>query len=143
MDALHHKARIAKFLFAFRFLDKVIDNGNGSQSRMPKHKNKTVHAKAQGKTFQQVQKQEKGQNGIPAHDLFLLLKKEGYDINLIFNSNPEEVLAKIDKRYHKKVLENFARVDKNIEEERKLQAKYRPMLPQLERELAYQTTYKG
>jgi len=75
--------------------------------------------------------------------LFLLLKKEGYDINLMFNTNPEEVLAKIDKRYHKKVLENFARVDKNIEEERKLQARYRPILPQLERELAYQTTYKG
>ena len=143
MDALHHKARIAKFLFAFRFLDKVIDNGNGSQSRLSKHKNQTVHAKAQGKTFQQVQKQEKGQNGISAHDLFLVLKKEGYDINLMFNTNPEEVLAKIDKRYHKKVLENFARVDKNIEQERKLQARYRPMLPQLERELAYQSTYKG
>jgi len=143
MDALQEKARIAKFLFAFRYLDRVIDNGNGTQSKLPKHKNQTAHAKAQNVTFQQVQKQEKAQNGIPAHNLFLLLKKEGYDINLMYKGNPEEVLNKINKKYHKKVLENFARVDKNIDDERKLQARYRPILPQLERELAYQTTYKG
>jgi len=143
MDALQHKARIAKFLFAFRFLDKIIDNEDGTKTKKKYHKNQSTHAKTINKTFQQIQKYEKGTNGISAHTLFLLLKKEGYDINLIYKGNPEEVLANINKKYHKKVLENFARVDRNIEKERKLQAKYRPMLPQLERELAYQTTYKG
>ena len=33
MDALHYKARIAKFLHAFRFLDKEIDNKNGTKSK--------------------------------------------------------------------------------------------------------------
>ena len=143
MDALHYKGRIAKFLFAFRYLDKIVDNGNGTQSRLPKRKNQTVHAKAQGKTFQQVQKQEKGLNGIPAHDLFLLLKKEGYDINLMYQSNPEEVLQKINKKYHPLILKHFAKVDENMEQERKLQEQYKNILTKLEQELAYQSTWEG
>ena len=75
MDALHEKGRIAKFLFAFRFLDKVVDNGNGTQSKLPRRKNQTQHAKAIGCTFQQIQKVEKTHNGIASDKLFLLLKK--------------------------------------------------------------------
>ena len=141
MDALHEKGRIAKFLFAFRFLDKVVDNGNGTQSKLPRRKNQTQHAKAIGCTFQQIQKVEKTHNGIASDKLFLLLKKEGYDINLIFKSNPEEVLDKVNKQYHDMILKHFAKVDKNIEEERKLQARYRPMLPKLEKELSYENTF--
>ena len=53
--------------------------------------------------------------------LFLLLKKEGYDINLMYQSNPEEVLQKINKKYHPLILKHFAKVDENMEQERKLQ----------------------
>ena len=40
------------------------------------------------------------------------------------------------------VVRKFREIEGNIRKERKLQSYYSPILPQLERELAYENTYK-
>ena len=40
------------------------------------------------------------------------------------------------------VVRKFREIEGNIRKERKLQSFYSPILPQLERELAYENTYK-
>ena len=58
----------------------------------------------------------------------------------------EAIKFLVNKYFLTKIIEKediIFSVNKNIEQERKLQAKYRPMLPKLERELAYQSTWEG
>lgn len=140
---LQHKARIAKVMFALRHLDKVIKHGDGTEKRVPNLKTQTKIAKRQNLTFQQIQKYEKAANGISADRLFYLCSVEGYDINKFFAGNPRDLLGDINHTKHDMILKKWKEIDLNIEEEQRLHNKYAPMLPKLEAEMSYQTTFKG
>jgi len=127
MDALLEKERIAKMMFVLRTLSKR------TQTRL---------TKALGVSFQQIQKYEKAQNGIGADKLFVLAKEQGWDINLLYNGNPEEVLMQIPLFKQDMVAKKFREIEANIVEERKLQARYAPLMPKLNRELAGENTFK-
>lgn len=138
---LHEKARIAKVMFALRHLDKVIKHGDGTVKKIPNVKTQSKIAEKQNVTFQQIQKYEKASNGISADRLFFLCKTEGYDINKFFAGKPEDLLANIDHTKHGMIHKKWKEIDLNIQEEQRLQRNYAPMLPKLEREMAYQDTF--
>ena len=127
MPALQEKERIAKMMFVLRTIS------GKTQAKISKSLNLT---------FQQVQKYEKAQNGIGADKLFLLAKSQGWDINLLYNGNPEEVLMQIPLFKQDKVAKKFREIEANIREERKLQRLYAPLMPKLNRELAGENTFQ-
>ena len=127
MPALQEKERIAKMMFVLRTIS------GKTQAKISKSLNLT---------HQQIQKYEKAQNGIGSDRLFLLAKTEGWDINLLYNGDPELVLQQIPLFKQDMVAKKFREIEANIREERKLQARYAPLMPQLNRELAGENTFK-
>jgi len=127
MDALLEKERIAKMMFVLRTLSKR------TQSRL---------TKSLKVSFQQIQKYEKGLNGISSHMLFTLAKEQKWNIDLLFNGNPETMLASVPLKEQHRVAKKFLEIEANVREERKLQTKYAPLMPQLNRELAGENTYQ-
>jgi len=127
MPALQEKERIAKMMFVLRTIS------GKTQAKISKSLNLT---------FQQIQKYEKAQNGIGADKLFLLAKSQGWDINLLYNGNPEDVLMRIPLFKQDRVAKKFREIEANIREERKLQRLYAPLMPKLNRELAGENTFQ-
>ena len=127
MDALLEKERIAKIMFVLRTLSKR------TQSRL---------TKSLKVSFQQIQKYEKGLNGISSHHLFTLAKEQKWNIDLLFNGNPETMLASVPLKEQHRVAKKFLEIEANIRKERELQRKYAPLMPQLNRELAGENTYQ-
>ena len=127
MDALLEKERIAKMMFVLRTLSKR------TQTRL---------TKSLKVSFQQIQKYEKGLNGISSHHLFTLAKEQKWNIDLLFNGNPETMLASVPLKEQHRVAKKFLEIEANVREERKLQRKYAPLMPQLNRELAGENTYQ-
>jgi len=127
MPALQEKERIAKMMFVLRTISG---------------KTQTKISKALKVSFQQIQKYEKALNGIGSDKLFILAKQEGWDINLLYNGDPEMVLQQIPLFKQDMVAKKFREIEANIVEERKLQARYAPLMPKLNRELAGENTFK-
>jgi len=127
MDALLEKERIAKMMFVLRTLSKR------TQSRL---------TKSLKVSFQQIQKYEKGLNGISSHMLFTLAKEQKWNIDLLFNGNPETMLASVPLKEQQRVAKKFLEIEANVREERKLQSRYAPLMPQLNRELAGENTFQ-
>mgnify|MGYP003648731014 FL=1 len=127
MDALQEKERIAKVMFVLRTIS------GKTQSRL---------SKALKVSFQQIQKYEKAQNGIASDKLFVLAKEQGWDINLLYNGDPEQMLPSIPLFKQDMVARKFREIEANIREERKLQRLYAPLMPKLNRELAGENTFK-
>ena len=127
MSALQEKERIAKVMFVLRTIS------GKTQSRL---------SKAIKVSFQQIQKYEKAQNGIPSDKLFILAKEQGWDINLLYNGDPEQMLPSIPLFKQDMVAKKFREIEANIREEAKLQARYAPLMPKLNRELAGENTFK-
>ena len=127
MPALQEKERIAKMMFVLRTIS------GKTQSKI---------SKALKVSFQQIQKYEKALNGIGSDKLFILAKEEGWDISLLYNGIPEQVVQQIPLFKQDMVLKKFREIEANIREERKLQARYAPLMPKLNRELAYENTFK-
>ena len=127
MQALQEKERIAKVLFMLRLLSEKTQREIG---------------KGISVSFQQIQKYEKCLNGVSSDKLFSLAKQNNWDINVLFGSNPAELLEQIPSDKRRKVESQFKQIEHNIEEERKLQAYYEPLMPKLEQELAHKVTYK-
>ena len=127
MDALQEKERIAKVMFLLRTISGF------TQSRL---------SKAIKVSFQQIQKYEKAQNGIASDKLFVLAKEQGWDINLLYNGDPEQMLPSIPLFKQDMVARKFREIEANIREERKLQRLYAPLMPKLNRELAGENTFK-
>ena len=127
MDALQEKERIAKVMFILRTIS------GRTQTRL---------SKALDVSFQQIQKYEKGLNGISSASLFALAKDNKWDINLLYNGDPNHMIASVPILKQDMVVRKFREIEGNIRKERKLQSYYSPILPQLERELAYENTYK-
>ena len=127
MSALQEKERIAKVMFVLRTIS------GKTQSRL---------SKAIKVSFQQIQKYEKAQNGIPSDKLFILAKEQGWDINLLYNGNPEQMFHSIPLFKQDMVAKKFREIEANIREEAKLQARYAPLLPKLNRQLARENTFK-
>lgn len=142
MDRLAKKERIAKFLFAFRHVDRVIKKEDGTTKRIPSSKTQEAVAKSINLTFQQVQKYEKATNGVPSDILLLICDTQNYDLSKMVDHNPRDLLADIDKKKHDMVLKKFKDIEDVIERERKLQARYAPLMPKLNRELAGENTFK-
>ena len=124
---LQEKQRVAKILFILRTLSK---------------KTQTRISKSIQVSFQQIQKYEKAMNEIGSSKLFILCRKEDWDINLLYRGVPEDMLPSVPLFQQDMVLKKFREIDANIEEERKLQRRYAPLMPQLNRELAYENTFK-
>ena len=143
MDRLTKKERIAKFLFAFRHVDRVIKKEDGTTKRIPSSKTQEAVAKSINLTFQQVQKYEKATNGVPSDILLLICDTQNYDLSKMVDHNPRDLLADIDKKKHDMVLKKFKDIEIVIKKERQLQERYRGVLPKLEKEMAYEDTYKG
>ena len=127
MPALQEKERIAKMMFVLRTISG---------------KTQTKISKALKVSFQQIQKYEKALNGIGSDKLFILAKEEGWDINLLYNGNPEQILPSLPIFKQDMVARKFREIEANIREERKLQARYAPLMPKLNRELAGENTFK-
>ena len=127
MSALQEKERIAKVMFMLRTIS------GKTQSRS---------SKAIKVSFQQIQKYEKAQNGIPSDKLFILAKEQGWDINLLYNGDPEQMFPSIPLFKQDMVAKKFREIEANIREEAKLQARYAPLMPKLNRELAGENTFK-
>ena len=127
MPALQEKERIAKVMFVLRTISG---------------KTQTHISKALDVSFQQIQKYEKALNGISSCKLFKLAKENKWNINLIYDGDPEKMLLSIPLFKQDMVKKKFREIEANIREERKLQARYAPLLPKLERELAYENTFK-
>ena len=127
MPALQEKERIAKMMFVLRTIS------GRTQSKI---------SKALKVSFQQIQKYEKALNGIGSDKLFILAREEASDINLLYNGVPEEILPQIPLFKQDMVAKKFREIEANIREERKLQARYAPLMPQLNRELAGENTFK-
>ena len=127
MPALREKERIAKMMFVLRTISG---------------KTQTKISKSLKVTFQQIQKYEKALNGIGSDKLFVLAKEEGWDINILYNGVPEEILLQIPSLKQDMVAKKFREIEANIREERKLQARYAPLIPKLNRELAGINTFK-
>ena len=128
MDALTEKARIAKVVYVLRKLSKK------TQSKL---------AQTIEKTFQQVQKYETGRNSLSSPLLFAMAKSNGWDYNLLFNGVPTEMVQLLPLSEQKGAIKKFLDIDYNIAEERKLQRTYAPLMPQLNRELAGENTFKS
>ena len=103
MPALQEKERIAKMMFVLRTIS------GKTQSKI---------SKALAVSFQQIQKYEKAQNGIASDKLFILAKQEGWDINLLYNGVPEEILPQIPLFKQDMVAKKFREIEANIMEER-------------------------
>jgi len=127
MPALKEKERIAKVIFILRTISG---------------KTQTKLAKALDISFQQFQKYEKAENGISSHKLFALAKEQGWNINLLYNGDPQQMLSSIPLFKQDKIAKKFLEIEANIREERKLQRLYAPLLPKLERELGGINTFK-
>ena len=127
MPALQEKERIAKVMFVLRTISG---------------KTQTHISKALDVSFQQIQKYEKALNGISSCKLFKLAKENKWNINLIYDGDPEKMLLSIPLFKQDMVKKKFREIEANIREERKLQRHYAPLLPKLERELAYENTFK-
>ena len=127
MPALQEKERIAKMMFVLRTIS------GKTQAKISKSLNLT---------FQQIQKYEKAQNGIGSDKLFLLAKAEGWNINLLFEGDPEIALQQIPLTKQDMVAKKFREIEANIREERKLQRLYAPLMPKLNRELAGENTFQ-
>lgn len=127
MPALQEKERIAKMMFVLRTISG---------------KTQTKISQALKVSFQQIQKYEKALNGIGSDKLFILAKEEGWDINLLYNGNPEQILPSLPIFKQDMVARKFREIEANIREERKLQARYAPLMPKLNRELAGENTFK-
>ena len=127
MSALQEKERIAKVMFVLRTIS------GKTQSRL---------SKAIKVSFQQIQKYEKALNGIGSDKLFVLAKEQGWDINLLYNGDPEQMLPSIPLFKQDMVAKKFREIEANIREEAKLQARYAPLMPKLNRELAGENTFK-
>jgi transcriptional regulator with XRE-family HTH domain len=127
MPALQEKERIAKMMFVLRTISG---------------KTQTKISKAVKVSFQQIQKYEKALNGIGSDKLFVLAKQEGWDINLLYNGDPEMVLQQIPLFKQDMVAKKFREIEANIIEERRLQRLYAPLMPKLNRELAGENTFK-
>ena len=127
MPALQEKERIAKMMFVLRTIS------GKTQSKI---------SKALKVSFQQIQKYEKALNGIGSDKLFILAKEEGWDISLLYNGIPEQVVQQIHLFKQDMVLKKFREIEANIREEAKLQARYAPLMPKLNRELAGENTFK-
>ena len=117
MSALQEKERIAKVMFVLRTIS------GKTQTRL---------SKILKVSFQQIQKYEKAQNGIASDKLFVLAKEQGWDINLLYNGDPEQMLPSIPLFKQDMVARKFREIEANIREEAKLQARYLPYrtLPQ-------------
>ena len=111
MPALQEKERIAKMMFVLRTISG---------------KTQTKISQALKVSFQQIQKYEKALNGIGSDKLFILAKEEGWDINLLYNGNPEQILPSLPIFKQDMVARKFREIEANIREERKLQARYAP-----------------
>ena len=127
MPALQEKERIAKMMFVLRTISG---------------KTQTKISQALKVSFQQIQKYEKALNGIGSDKLFILAKEEGWDINLLYNGNPEQILPSLPIFKQDMVARKIREIKANIREERKLQARYAPLMPKLNRELAGENTFK-
>ncbi len=128
-EALKEKARLSKIVYLLRVTSK---------------KTQSSIAKAIEKTFQQVQKYEGGKNSMSSPMLFALAKAEGWDINTLYYGDPEEMIKQMPLDFDTgNAKKHFLNVDSQIEEERKLQARYEPLMHQLNQELAGQNTFKG
>jgi len=127
MPALQEKERIAKMMFVLRTISG---------------KTQTKISQALKVSFQQIQKYEKALNGIGSDKLFILAKEEGWDINLLYNGNPEQILPSLPIFKQDMVARKFREIEANVREERKLQARYAPLMPKLNRELAGENTFK-
>ena len=127
MSALQEKERIAKVMFVLRTIS------GKTQSRL---------SKILKVSFQQIQKYEKALNGIASDKLFVLAKEQGWDINLLYNGDPEQMLPSIPLFKQDMVSRKFREIEANIREEAKLQARYAPLMPKLNRELAGENTFK-
>ena len=127
MPALQEKERIAKMMFVLRTISG---------------KTQTKISQALKVSFQQIQKYEKALNGIGSDKLFILAKEEGWDINLLYNGNPEQILPSLPIFKQDMVARKIREIEANIREERKLQARYAPLMPKLNRELAGENTFK-
>ena len=101
MDALLEKERIAKMMFVLRTLSKR------TQSRL---------TKSLKVSFQQIQKYEKGLNGISSHHLFTLAKEQKWNIDLLFNGNPESALASVPLKEQQRVAKKFLEIEANVRE---------------------------
>ena len=127
MSALQEKERIAKVMFVLRTIS------GKTQTRL---------SKILKVSFQQIQKYEKALNGIGSDKLFVLAKEQGWDINLLYNGDPEQMLPSIPLFKQDMVARKFREIEANIREERKLQRLYAPLMPKLNRELAGENTFK-
>ena len=128
MDALTEKARIAKIVYVLRKLSKK------TQSKL---------AQTIEKTFQQIQKYETGRNSLSSPLLFAMAKSNGWDHNVLFHGVPSEIVQHLPLREQEAAQKKFLDIDNNISEERRLQRTYAPLMPQLNRELAGENTFKG
>lgn len=128
MDALTEKARIAKIVYVLRKLSKK------TQSKL---------AQTIQKTFQQIQKYETGRNSLSSPLLFAMAKSNNWDHNLLFYGVPSEMVQSLPFKEQEAAKKKFLDIDNNISEERKLQRTYAPLMPQLNRELAGENTFKG
>ncbi len=127
MDALLEKERIAKMMFVLRTLSKR------TQCRV---------ARDLDCTFQQIQKYEKGMNGLSSLKLQKLAKLFDIKTDVIIDPNPETMLASVPLKEQHRVAKKFLEIEANIRKERELQRKYAPLMPQLNRELAGENTFQ-
>ena len=65
-----------------------------------------------------------------------------WNINLLYNGDPQQMLSSIPLFKQDMVKKKFREIEGNIRDERKLQARYAPLLPKLERELGGINTFK-
>ena len=70
------------------------------QKRIEKNLTQTKVAKALNVTFQQIQKYEKGLNGISSASLFALAKDNKWDINLLYRPKSDDSLCAYIKARH-------------------------------------------
>lgn len=93
-------------------------------------------------SFQQIQKNESGLNGIPAEKLLMICRAFGYDFDVITNGNPYEEINKIHSpKVKAKVLHKFKSIDLVMQRHRSMAAKYEKILPVLELEMNYQKAF--
>jgi len=84
------------------------------QKRIEKNLTQTKVAKALNVTFQQIQKYEKGLNGINSASLFALAKDNKWDINLLYNGDPNHMIASVPILKQDMVVRKFREIEGNI-----------------------------
>lgn len=129
------KGKIAKFLLLWRSVEETTQTKQYSICDV---------------SFQQGQKWEKANNGISADKFYLICDTKGYDPLVILNSDPLELLdTKDDKgadifstKGKDRLILKCKEIDRNILEQYGTAKHYNSMLPKLEKEMAYQNTFK-